>query len=1050
MSATTIMNRWAICCVLLCCFNPLCAAYAPSVEAVRLAVADLYATFPEAYARGPAYLEALDALEGADHDKALTALQREALLDNPLLRFERLVLIKRGERQLGLPQNWEGNSSLPRTGYDNEIAVLSGPWTAPEMSTLYRPATRVFVGDLELHFDADRLLFSMSNAHGPWRIFELAADGGEPTPVRLIDEPDVDNYEACYLPDGNIIFASTAPFVGVPCVTGASHVTNLYRYDRDTGHIRRLTFEQDHNWCPVVLPNGRVLYLRWEYSDIPHFASRILFHMNPDGTGQMEYYGSNSYWPNALFYARPFPGSSTRFAAIVGGHHGVPRMGELVLFDVTLGRHEAEGVIQRIPGRGHDVEPVLLDNLVDDSWPRFLHPWPLSDHYFLVSAKLTPDAPWGIYLADVFDNLVLIKELEGYALFEPIPLQPRPKAPVIPCKVNLERSDALVYLADIYAGPGLAGVPQNTVKALRLFTYHFAYHGMGGQVNRIGLDGPWDIKRVLGTVTVEPDGSAFFRIPANTPISIQPLDEEGKAIQLMRSWMTAMPGETLSCVGCHEPQNTVPPLEAAAAARREPSEITPWYGPVRGFSFIREVQPVLDAYCVSCHEETQDESPPDLRPRDPVHPDAGDAAYREGTTFTPSYLALRRYVRTPTMESDMHLPPPYEFHADTTHLVQLLRQGHHGVQLSDEAWDRLITWIDLGAPAHGTWHEIVGPEKVFHQRDRRRAMQAAYAPGSDDDPEEIVPGPEWAPVAPARPVHPAHQARRIQKEPHSPALPERSLDLGGGVTLELALIPRGELIMGDPEGRPDEWPAHEQDIAAPFWLGRFEVMNAQYARFNPEHDSRLEHGDFLQFSVEERGYPLNRPEQPVVRVSWRDAMAFCDWLSELTGENVTLPTEAQWEYACRAGTASAFWFGGLNDDFTDKANMADYSLAHIDSFEPWGLPAGALAPWRPAVMELNDGHRVSAPAGSYRPNPWGLYDMHGNAAEWTRCDYRPYPYRADGGRRTHETMTRKTVRGGSWYDTPHRARSAARRAYHPWQPVFDVGFRVAIEVYPAD
>ena len=179
----------------------------------------------------------------------------------------------------------------------------------------------------------------------------------------LIHEPDVDNYDACYLPDGNILFGSTAPFTGVPCVTGASHVANLYRLERNTGAIRRLTFDQDHDWCPTVLNDGRLLYLRWEYSDIPHFASRILFHMNPDGTDQKEFYGSGSYWPNSMFYARPIPGPATQFVAVVGGHHGVPRMGELVLFDPARGRFEADGVIQRIPGRGKKVEPIILDEL---------------------------------------------------------------------------------------------------------------------------------------------------------------------------------------------------------------------------------------------------------------------------------------------------------------------------------------------------------------------------------------------------------------------------------------------------------------------------------------------------------------------------------------------------------------------------------------------------------------------------------------------------------------------------------------------------------------
>ncbi|MCP4452914.1 MAG: formylglycine-generating enzyme family protein, partial [Planctomycetes bacterium] len=395
------------------------------------------------------------------------------------------------------------------------------------------------MGDVDLDFDGEHLLFSMPGSNGRWGIFQIDAHGQSLTQLPLIQEPDVDNYDACYLPNGNIIFNSTAPFVGVPCVTGSSHVTNLYLLTRPEDSIRRLTFEQDHDWCPTVLNNGRVLYLRWEYSDIPHFVSRILFDMNPDGTGQREFYGSNSYWPNAMFFARPIPNSSTQFVAVVGGHHDVPRMGELVLFDVAQGRQEANGAIQRLPGYGKKVIPKILDGLVKDSWPKFLHPYPLSEKYIITACQPTAQSNWGIYLVDVFDNLLLIKEVPEYALLEPMPFRPTPRPLEVPEKVDTSRQDAVVYLMDVHAGPGLKDVPRGTVKQLRLFTYHFAYHGMGGQTNRVGYDGPWDIKRIMGTVPVEADGSAMFRVPANTPISVQPLDEEGKAIQLMRSWFTA-------------------------------------------------------------------------------------------------------------------------------------------------------------------------------------------------------------------------------------------------------------------------------------------------------------------------------------------------------------------------------------------------------------------------------------------------------------------------------------------------------------------------------
>jgi hypothetical protein len=230
-------------------------------------------------------------------------------------------------------------------------------------------------------------------------------------------------------------------------------------------------------------------------------------------------------------------------------------------------------------------------------------------------------------------------------------LTPRSPSPAIPDKVDLTQKDALVYLVDIYRGNGLAGVPRGAVKRLRLITYHFCYQGLGGQYDRVGLDEPWDVKQVLGTVPVESDGSAAFRVPANLPVAVQPLDGDGKALQLMRSWFVGMPGEVINCVGCHESQDTVLPTKPTRAARRTPSTIEPFYGPHRGFSFQREVQPVLDRFCVGCHDGRRRQDGQviaDLRDAPMVKTSVG------ASRFSPSYMALRRMSRTPTMEPDLH------------------------------------------------------------------------------------------------------------------------------------------------------------------------------------------------------------------------------------------------------------------------------------------------------------------------------------------------------------------------------------------------------------
>lgn len=660
-----------------------------NIEALKRAICDLSKTYPDKYTKADEYLAMLAAFEKELPEimvrliegdlqahrrlEDIIALKRQALLSNPLIDFDRIVLIKRSANRLGLPANWQGNCSIASTGYDNEIAVLSPLCPDGELTTLYRPQGSQFVGDIDLKFDADKMLFSMPGSHDRWQIWQIGADGTNLRQVTRGQEPDVDNYDACYLPDGRIVYDSTAPMTGVPCVRGSSNVANLYIMHSDGSNVRQLCFDQDHDWCPAVLNSGKVLYQRWEYTDTPHSNTRMLFHMNPDGTSQMEYYGSNSYWPNSIFYAKAIPDHPTKVVGIVTGHHGVARMGELVVFDPGMNRHEASGVVQRIPGFGEKVEPIIEDQLVNESWPKFLHPYPLSEKYFLVSAKPTPSSLWGIYLVDAFDNMLLLKEQTGYALFEPIALKKTKRPPVIPDRTDPASKEAQVYLVDVYVGPGLQGVPRGSVKKLRVFSYNYSYRGMGGLLGTVGMDGPWDIKRILGTVPVEEDGSANFIIPANTPVSIQPLDAEGKALQIMRSWMTAMPGEVLSCVGCHEHQNTTPPVRRTTAVGRTPSRITPWYGPARGFSFKREVQPVLDKYCLGCHSPdlpqgqqfAAGERIPDLRGTELIDDwssvTPGNGGADGGKFFSVGYTSLHRYVRRPGVESDYHLLTPHGF-----------------------------------------------------------------------------------------------------------------------------------------------------------------------------------------------------------------------------------------------------------------------------------------------------------------------------------------------------------------------------------------------------
>jgi len=1059
--------------------------------ALRRAVADLRETFPNQFqlpegfeatlaaheARLPEVLRILESgtraeVEGALAEAAqMMGFARDVLMANPLLDFGELLVLKRGlpkvvrsdvywlwGQRYGMPVNWscDFRPKNPPVAewWDDELAALDLRSGLAQLRTIYRAEPGHMLQHPELDFDAGRLLFTAPGADDAFQVFEIGVDGTGLRQVTPDLGADIDNGDAVYLPNGRIAFNSTAGFIGVPCEDGESYVSNLCLTDADGTNVRMLTNDQESNWYPVVLNDGRVMYTRYEYANIGHQFGRLLFTMNPDGTEQFEYYGSQSYWPNSVFYARPVPNDSSKVVGIVCGHHGPNRTGPLVLFDPQKGRHETDGALQMIPGYGKPVQRIVEDELYASVWPKFVHPWPLSDRYFLVAGRLHPGQPqYAIYLVDVFDNVTEVCRMPDASLLEPIPLKARPRPPLIPDRTKPGVKDASIALVDIYRGPGLEGVPRGSVRALRVYTYSYVYrHTLArgfGHLATPGVDGPWEPRTLLGTVPVSEDGSAFFRVPANTPVSVQPIDEHGRALQTMRSWYTAMPGETVSCVGCHVPMGATPAGGVQAVVPGEPDPIEPWRGPVRGFDYELEVQPVLDRHCVGCHDGAQP-GRPDLARKSEEQKLAINQAYHAATestittTLTPSFIALHPYVRRPHAESHLGPRVPGEYLADTSPLVQMLRKGHHNVRLDDEAWDRLYTWIDLGAPDQGSWkHSEWGVPANYHQR--RLEMWARLGGRTDDVEWMPAPGPvpdfvapepeapaEAAPECPGWPFDAAEAARRQQ----AAGLPAtRTVELPGGLTMDFVLVPAGEFVMGDGGGGQDERPLGRVTVERPFYLSRTEVTNAQFAALvDPRHDSGFE--DWRSIDWRGEGYALTDPAQPAVRVSWYEAVRFAEALAEQLGEPAGLPTEAQWEWACRAGSGEPLWYGGLDADFGPLENLAGREQRRF-AFD--GKPK-----WYLRDDRFDDGALVTAAVGSYRPNAWGLCDMAGNAAEWTRTAYRPYPYDASDGRESLDAEGERVVRGGSWYVKPGFARSGFRWKYAPWLRVHDVGFRVVV------
>jgi len=335
-----------------------------NVSAARRTVDDLSLSFGPRYdaARYRAAVEALAvktndvrlALEGTDparlkQAESLIEGARAALLANPLLDDMTLLAVRRAldsavaRRGLGkemgfLNLNPFNHADMRRAGWTNEIVRIANLRSVPTVETVYKSDHNTIIRDLELDFDARHLLFSGINANGRWALFEMASEGGAPVEVTSRTYPDVDWFDGCYLPDGRLVMLGTAAYQGLPCVNGGLPVVMLYQLDRKTGAVRQLTFEQDSDYTPAVMNDGRLVYTRWEYSDLQHYWSRILMTMNPDGTSQLSLYGSNSYFPTVLHQCRAIPGDPHRMIGIVGGHHDVPEIGRLVLFDPSLAR----------------------------------------------------------------------------------------------------------------------------------------------------------------------------------------------------------------------------------------------------------------------------------------------------------------------------------------------------------------------------------------------------------------------------------------------------------------------------------------------------------------------------------------------------------------------------------------------------------------------------------------------------------------------------------------------------------------------------------------
>lgn len=655
---------------------------------------------------------------------------RRLAFANPLLDFDRIVFAKRAPASFShMSDQYYGWWSRPGGG----LYVLEG-FTGDEPRA--RRLTEGFaVGSFlrpDLSPDGRRLLFAYCVYHEGvarvankvdkealpedafYHLFELDLETGS---CRQITTGRYDDFDGRYLPNGDIVFlstrrgpalqydvnrarltlASTQPDCYVRC--GGDHSRPVAVYTLHTMHpdgtgLRPISAFEMFEWTPSVANDGRILYARWDYIDRSNMPFMSLWSTHPDGTHPELVYGNFTRNPHCVFEARAIPGSA-KLVATASGHHSITA-GSLILIDPRRGNEEGEPLTRLTP------EVCFPES---EGWPEsyYVSPYPLSERYFLVAwsdqrlgaqGALNPVNATGIYLYDAFGNLELLHRDPQISSVDPLPLRPRPTAPVLAEQSRWEGPQSGRFmLLDVYQG--MSGVERGAVKRLRVIGVPAKTQPEMNSPN-LGVIGDDPGKVVLGTVPVEPDGSAHFLAPSGVALLFQALDEDGCAIRTMRTATYLQPGQTLSCVGCHEPRYSAPPNSRPAAARRAPSRLSPGPEGSWPFRFDRLVQPVLDARCVHCHRpDAPTPAAPDL---------AGEAAWSALVSF--GRPSLRDQV---TEGYHRGTSPVGTGIARNSQLLALLQKdgGHHGVVLSPGELDRLITWLDCYGQRLGSF----GPEQ---------------------------------------------------------------------------------------------------------------------------------------------------------------------------------------------------------------------------------------------------------------------------------------------------------------------------------------------------
>ena len=604
--------------------------------------------------------------------------------------------------------------------------------------------------DVDVSPDGRRALYSFkaSDRGDDFHLYEM--DLATRKVRQLTSGKGVADYEGCYLPDGCILFNSTRCMQIVDCWW--TEVSNLYRCEADGSNITRITFDQVHDNYPTLTWDGRILYTRWEYNDRSQMFPQPLLSMNVDGTGQRAYYGGNSWFPTTLIHARAVPGTSL-FFGIATGHHSL-QPGELMRFDPREGSEEAAGAWQLGPLRR--AKAVRIDAYGQEG-RLAAYPYPVNEREVVLSylpqgwqrnkqgrlMRCDHRAPFGLYWTDVDGGYELLVAQRGKVpCGRPVPVCARKLANRPSVRPDENLKTGTFGIQNVYEGAAMKGVPKGIVKTLRAVSIDYRPAGIGWNANGGpgggGLSctppalgqGTWGVKRVLGEVPVAEDGSVFFEAPARMPIYFMLLDEKGRMVQSMRSWTMLQPGENASCIGCHEPPGRTPDFRASRTSGAQPLKLRRPDGvppeQAKGFSFLREVQPILDRRCVACHSPAGNTNICDLTSA-PVRDE------RSKRQWTQSYVALTHahlnrektsWAGNPDHPilnwiSSGSVPtphPPLKRGSRTSRLLSEKLDKGHAKGLTDAELRLLACWIDLGVPFCGDYEEA----NLWNDADRAR------------------------------------------------------------------------------------------------------------------------------------------------------------------------------------------------------------------------------------------------------------------------------------------------------------------------------------------